>query len=133
MSDKHPGPLEQLPDLFAHFLAELQAELATSSNGIRDTGARYVPVRPNGSTVASTSPGALVGWSFRETAGAVAQLELRDGDTRDSGALIASISLAANESKVQTFMPSGIGFGRGLVFVVVAGNVEGSVFFRAVE
>lgn len=81
----------------------------------------------NGQSVrVSNVAGRLAGFSFRETAGDAAVIRLRDGfDT--SGGLIATTSLAANESVRDWFMPDGISFGSGLYVEILSGTIEGVV------
>jgi hypothetical protein len=78
-------------------------------------------------SIVSTSAGRLVGWALRETAGATATAYLRDG-VDAGGDIIVPISLSANESTRDVYIPGGLSFGRGLYLDVVTGSVEGSVW-----
>lgn len=66
------------------------------------------------------------GYTIRETAGAVATVRIYDNASAASGTLLATISLAANESR-DVQHPVGIRADRGVYVDVVAGAVEGSV------
>lgn len=81
---------------------------------------------PGVSSQLITAPGLLVGWAFRETAGASAVLRLRSG-VDVSQAIVLSIALAANES-TRDFPPLPIEFRRGLFLEVVSGTIEGNIF-----
>lgn len=71
----------------------------------------------------------LAGWSVRETTGAaVAQLDLVDGGDA-TGVTIASIGLAAGESKVSTFGGHLLTIQNGLFVAVNAGSVTGALWF----
>lgn len=75
----------------------------------------------------SYSPGALVGYSFRETAGARAVFRLRDGAETDNPAnVLQTVSLAPGESARETFQPDGITYIFGLYIEIVSGQIEGS-------
>lgn len=70
------------------------------------------------------------GWSFRETAGAAASCRVRDG--RDAtGAILATIGLAANASDHEWLGDAGVTADVGLYLEVVSGSVEGAVYFAA--
>lgn len=135
---KEPHPIEGLPSLFEHFLEQLRAELTTSTGTIPDTGARTITLNGQPAMQVAASPGALMGWSLRESTGAATALvEVRVGNSDNaadaSGALIVTIKLAAGESTRDWFGDSGIGFGAGLIVHLVSGAVVGAVYLRAVE
>ena len=126
-------PWEGLADVIDVPLERLRAELAKSRGGVLIRGAEVRQIRTgNQSSQLAGAAGRLVGWSFRETAGAVATLYLRDG--RDStGDIIAALQLAPNESTRDSYFPGGLGFQLGLFVDVAAGTVEGSVYLGAVD
>jgi hypothetical protein len=71
----------------------------------------------------------LAGWSLRETTGAaVAQLDLVDGGD-SGGVIVASIALAAGDSKVATFGGHLLTIQNGLFVAVNAGSVTGALWF----
>ncbi|MFC8717782.1 hypothetical protein [Kitasatospora sp. NPDC057198] len=143
---QHPGPTAarldiEVPDQadppegeYIRWLSQLQADLAESINGVAIRAARPVPIgsAPGSSARPLSSPGRVVGWSVRETAGAAAVVRLWDG--RDAGGqLLAAISLAA--SGAQTIMPTGggINVSDALFVEVVSGAVEGVLYLGAVD
>lgn len=86
-----------------------------------------VEVQHSQSGQLSYSPGQVVGYSIRETAGARAVVRIIDGAAGDSTRLLLTISLAAGESARDWFRPDGIPFNTGLYIEVVSGQIEGSV------
>lgn len=77
------------------------------------------------SVLLATGPGTLAGWSFRETAAAVAAWRLRDGTTV-SGEVLAVGSLPSAGS--DTRQDVDVHFSTGLFFEVVSGTIEGAVW-----
>jgi hypothetical protein len=74
----------------------------------------------------TTKPKRLANWHFAETAGAVAQVLLRNGSA--SGDIVARINLAASTSASQAYSgPEFLCFPGGLYVDVLAGTVVGSV------
>lgn len=67
----------------------------------------------------------LLGWTLRETAGAVATVDLFD-NTAASGTRVGAISLAAAGSSTEWF-PDGIQVANG-IYYDVTGTVAGSIF-----
>ena len=67
-----------------------------------------------------------MGFSFRETAGSTATIQIYDNASAASGVLLDTISLAANESAREWYGPQGIRAANG-VYCDVTGTVEGSV------
>lgn len=79
---------------------------------------------------ASGIPGATksaiyFGFTLRETAGATAVCRIRTGGA--SGKILDTISLAANESTADDYLPQGLMAEDGIYFEKVSGTVEGSV------
>jgi hypothetical protein len=66
------------------------------------------------------------GYTFRETAGAVATVRIHDGGVI-GGAIIAAINLAANQSVDISYLPQGLIAYGGVYYEKVAGTVEGSI------
>lgn len=68
------------------------------------------------------------GFTIRETSGvAVAVVNIYDNASAASGTLLDTISLAANESAREDYLPQGIRAGNGIYVDVVSGAVAGSV------
>lgn len=108
---------------------EIRAGLAETRNGLRVTGARYVPIYPN--SLAAASAGRLVGWSVRETAGAAAVVTVYAG--RDANAdVLATIPLAANGGSTHLPGGPGVSFGDG-AYVAVTGAITGALYLGAVD
>lgn len=109
-------------------LEEMRDGLATFHNGIRLQGARYLPVAgTDGPRLASRAAGRLLGWSFRETAGAPATIALRDSQSA-SGDVIAFVDLPAGGSQTISLAPVGVSFVYGLFVDVTAGAAQGTVY-----
>lgn len=68
----------------------------------------------------------LLGWSIRETAGAVASLRFRERSA--SGAIVGAVSLVANGHSVAWFGPQGVTCSGDLLEDTVAGAYEGVVY-----
>lgn len=104
------------------------AGLAEFHNAIRLQGARYVAVAgAAGRVLASNAPGRLLGWSFHETAGAIATVLLRD--SRDPGGeVVAFLDLPAGGSDTVWLGPAGVSLTEGLYVDVFAGDVQGTVY-----
>lgn len=68
----------------------------------------------------------LMGWSIRETGGAVASLRLRERSA--SGAIVGAVSLVANGHSVAWFGPQGITCSGDLLEDTTAGAYEGCVY-----
>lgn len=80
-----------------------------------------------GNFVVFGGEGRLLGWSFRETSGtAAARIDLYSGGN-NTGILVATISLAPNESIRDWLPPYGIG-ADGMAAVVTTGSVDGSIW-----
>jgi hypothetical protein len=75
---------------------------------------------------AITGVGAFRGFTVRETAAAVASFRIWDNATAASGRLLATVSLAANASEQ---FETDLVYANGLFVEIVAGTVEGSIFF----
>lgn len=106
----------------------LRATMSRSNLAVALQGAEVRQVNLGGrDTKAATSAGRLMGWSLRETAGAQATVYLRDG-LDDTGAIVAAIELAPNESTRDSYFPGGLSYGAGLYVDVAAGAVEGAVY-----
>ncbi len=118
--------------LFETFLEQLRTDLATSSGGVTDQGAKVVTV--GGVNLrAMASAGTLLGFSLRETTGAAAALVyVRDGADA-GGKLLSIVSLAAGESIRDWFGPGGLSVGAGVYLDVTAGQVEGAVYLGGAE
>lgn len=84
---------------------------------------------PAGQSGAVTGgPTTLCGWSLRNTsAAAVAQIDLYDGADA-TGQLVATITLAANESTRDYLPQPGVTCRRGVYVNIVAGAVAGAVW-----
>lgn len=76
-------------------------------------------------TVASDTASFYHGFSIRETAGATATVRIYD-NTANSGTLLDSIQLAANES-AREWYGEGIDTADGIRVDIVSGTVEGSI------
>lgn len=76
-----------------------------------------------------TGSGNVRGWSVHESGAvaAVASFILRDG-TSTSGAILATVELAADTSHTIYFAGDGIDFQTGLFLDRVSGETEGAVF-----
>jgi hypothetical protein len=70
-------------------------------------------------------PAGVAGWSFRETAGAVAAVRLRDGTV--SGEIFAAVSLPANGSHA-VMLTRALYFPTAVFVDIVSGAVEGAVW-----
>jgi hypothetical protein len=77
--------------------------------------------------LSAVDPVRLMGFAFRETAGAVASLELRAG-TDVTGDLAIGVNLAANGNAREWFGPNGLAVPGGLFLVRLAGSIDGSVW-----
>lgn len=117
---------------YVRWLQQMSTDLAESLNGVLLRGARSVPVGlAQGATARATSSGGrLVGWSLRETAGAVAVVRLYDGRSTDAP-LVAVANLAASAS--DTTWLGGVSLTEGLFVEVMSGAVEGAVYLGAAE
>lgn len=119
---------------YVRWLTQLQADLAQSLGGVALRAARPVAIgsAPNSSGRPLSSPGRIVGWSIRETAGAAAAVRLWDG-REAGGQLLATVALAASDS--HTVMPTGggISVSDALFVEVVTGAVEGVVYLGGVD
>lgn len=116
----------------ARVRTELAAGLTQTRNGMRVTGARYVPF-PAASSLLNGGPGRLVGWSILASAAGPVRVIFHDG--RDTGAEVFSVlDLVAGESDRTWFGPSGISFGEALYLEVVGtGTITGAVYLGAVD
>jgi hypothetical protein len=143
---RHPGPAAAriaVPEQPEHardtdvlrWLAQMQADLAQSLGGIMLRAARAVPVgtADGGTSMVSSSPGRLVGWSLRETTGSAGfTVRLRNGT--DSGQpLIACVAGAAGAVDTRFLAPGGVSFTEGLYVEILSGTVEGVVYLGAAE
>ena len=72
--------------------------------------------------------GYYVGYSLRETAGAVATVRLWNNASAASGTLVATIALVASASRDFAVPDDGVWFDLGLFVEVVAGTVEGAIY-----
>jgi hypothetical protein len=88
--------------------------------------ARAIPVTTDAATL--NRRGKLLGWSLRETAGAVATVDLYDHATAASGTRVAAISLAAAGSSTVVY-PEAVQLANGLYYDVT-GDVAGSVYVQ---
>lgn len=77
--------------------------------------------------VIASSRGAYHGFTLRETAGAVARVDVYDHPSAASGTLLDSISLAANESAREWYTPGGLEAQKGIFVDIVSGSVVGSI------
>jgi DNA uptake protein ComE-like DNA-binding protein len=102
--------------------------LLTTLNGL--VGGAAIPVNLPGSSGAVTAvDGRLMGFSARETTGtASAFFRLRAGT--GTGTILATVSLAANESVRDWFAPNGIQATGGVYYELVSGAVAGGVQTR---
>ena len=76
-------------------------------------------------TITDDTTATYCGFSIRETAGATAVVRIYD-NTANSGTLLDSVQLSANESRAEFYEP-GIEVNIGIRVDVVSGTVEGSV------
>ena len=83
---------------------------------------------PAASGILYNSDGCVVLHSTRETAGAAAIYRLWDSDG-NSGQLLLTVSLSANESTRDFFPRHYLAFHTGLYFELVSGALEGDVSF----
>lgn len=115
---------------FVRWIEQLETDLASSVGGVLLRGARVAQIenarRP------TTAPGALVGYTVRETAGAAAVVNLRDGGDV-AGDLVVTVALAAGASETVWFGPGGLNLAQGLYVDVAAGDVAGAVYLRGVD
>ncbi len=117
------------------WLAQLRTDLAESVGGVLLRGARVVQVGTAAGATArpTTSAGALVGFSLRNTSDATtATVALRDGPD-NAGVLVATVQLAPSESVRDWFGPGGLSLSEGLYVDVTTGAVEGAVYLRGNE
>jgi hypothetical protein len=113
-----PEPVQEID--VVRWLAQMQADVAESLGGIMLRAARPVAltVLP---TIASASPGRLVGWSVRETTGANPYvLRFHNGDNA-SADLIAMITGGGGTADNKWFGPGGLSFTEGLYVEVITG------------
>jgi hypothetical protein len=75
---------------------------------------------------ARSSASVYVGFTIRETAGAVAVVRIWDNASAASGTVLEQISLAANESRSECYA-RGVWAELGVYVEVVSGTVAGSV------
>lgn len=136
--DRLADALEALPMVFERYSAEMREGLGLYHNAIRLMGMRPVQVGVTGSSsLLTTGPGRLCGWSLRATAGDVTVL-LRDsrGDAGATGDILATVELLAstgNKSDTQS-LNYGVSFGEGVYLQAVgAGQLQGAVFIGAVD
>lgn len=107
--------------------AQLRQGLRTVS-AVRQLGATPRQITNGTSRRISSSIGRLAGYALRETSGAAgATVRLHDGGDAN-GDLLVPITLAANESLRDWFMPMGISFGEAGLFIEISGAIEGTVF-----
>lgn len=127
-----PAPVVTAPD-FMRWLTDLRVDLAETVGGTLLRGARVVQVGDTDGATARPAIGAgsLVGYSIAGGA-AGATVYLRDGVDAD-GALVATFTLAADESTSAWFGPGGLNLSRGLFVDVAAGSIEGAVYLRGSE
>lgn len=103
------------------------AGLAETKEGLRVTGARYVPIRP----MVTSAGGRLAGWSLLAGA-AAAVVTLHDGQTADDD-VVSVITLAAGEAATVPIPGAGISFVHGLFAEITGGPVSGAVWLGAVD
>lgn len=132
MPKQSPEWIEQLVERVELAFAELEQAYRTTNGTVRDRGARPVPVEAGKRVRLATGGGTLSGFALRETGGAAALVNLRDGADA-SADVVMPISFAAGESVRDWFGPNGISLYYGLFMEVVSGAVEGSVFLGGVE
>jgi hypothetical protein len=78
-------------------------------------------------TTTGGGPGHYYGFSIRETSGtATAEVRIYD-NTANSGTLLDTITLNADESAREWYGPQGIQYNTGIRVDVVSGAVEGSI------
>lgn len=125
--------IEHATQAWAQKFEEQMVRQNQSLGGVLLRGAQAVQVGGAAGATArpSTSAGSVVGYSLRETAGAVAVVRIFDGPDAN-GQLVAAVNLAANGSAGHWWGPGGVGFTGGL-FVSITGAVEGAVFLRGPE
>jgi hypothetical protein len=113
-------------------LAAMHAAVARSNEGSALKGAEVRPLAGPivSSQVVSFSAGRLVGFALLETAGAVARINIRDGDL--TGPILMPIALAASESTREVWSQA-LSFNRGLYFELVSGTVIGALYTGAVD
>lgn len=71
----------------------------------------------------------LMGWAFRETAGAAAAARLHNGSSAN-GQYLAILSFPASGESVSTTSGRGIAASSGIYLEVVQGTIEGVVWVR---
>lgn len=71
----------------------------------------------------------LVGWSFRETAGVAAAVDLFEGSDA-TGPLLAAIGLQGNAPNVSSWGPQGIPARSGIFLRLTTGAARGVVYIR---
>jgi hypothetical protein len=126
---------DQLAELL-HAASNLNDAAGQLRHGLKTIGAaRQLGATPrivvNGASQRlSASIGRLAGFSFTETTavqGATAKVRLHDG-IDVNGDTLMTITLGANESAREWFLPQGISFETGLYVEVISGSIEGTVF-----
>lgn len=104
------------------------AGLAETKEGLRVTGARYVPIRPK----VTSAAGRLVGWSLYSATDA-AVITFHDGQTVDDD-VIAVVTIAPGGSATVPLPGAGVSFVHGLFAEIdSAGAVTGAVWLGAVD
>lgn len=124
---------ERLEGAILEVRSRFQAGLTETTNALRVTGGRALPLYGTASQLVSNGRGRVTGWSLRETGGTnPAVVRLRSG--RDSGGeLIFTITVPAGQSSNVCAPAPGISYGDGVYVEVVSGVLEGSVLVGAVD
>lgn len=112
------------------WIEQLQTELAQSVGGVLLRGARVAQIESGRRPM--TAGGALVGYSIRESAGAAAVVNLRDGPDA-AGQLVATVALAANAAETVWFGPGGLNLANGLFVEIATGAAVGAVYLRGAD
>jgi hypothetical protein len=124
-----PEPVQEIE--VVRWLEQMRADVAETLGGVMLRSARAVAltVLP---TILSLSPGRIVGWSLRETAGQPYTVRLRNGDN-PAADVVAVITGVAGSGDTKWLGPGGVSFTEGLYVELVAGSVEGAIYLGAAD
>lgn len=110
------------------FMAEHPGEYLTAIPGkIRRTGK---PTQVNGPGNYKRGSGFIAGFSFLETAGAIASLVLHDGADANAP-IILVVGMPANGNSHEWYLPGGVQYQYGIYVEVITGAFKGALFVEA--
>jgi hypothetical protein len=136
-----PGPEKGTHEIdYVRWLQQMQTDMAETLGGVLLRGARPVQIgsASGATTRAATSPGRLVGWSFRVSTLATdpGVVQLRDGFDV-TGDVIAVVVIPPGRDAQQWLAPGGVSFQQGLFVEVLSGAglsvPQGAVYLGGAE